>query len=42
MVRGLVQRGYLAPNEVDEDQAVEEAMTLFVWDIIERSSAAVH
>ena len=28
----LVKRGYLAPNELDDTQAIEEALSLFLWD----------
>jgi hypothetical protein len=30
----LVKRGYLGPNEVDEPQAIKEALSLFLWDTI--------
>jgi hypothetical protein len=33
----LVKRGYLGPNELDDPQAVTEALSLFLWDAILKS-----
>ena len=35
-IKGLVKRGYISPNEVDDMGAVEQAMNLFVWDELEK------
>jgi hypothetical protein len=31
-INGLVKRGYLGPNELDDVQATKEALSLFLWD----------
>ena len=31
-INRLVKRGYLGPNEVDDAQAIRQALSLFVWD----------
>ena len=31
-IKGLVKRGYISPNEVDDVRAIGQAMNLFVWD----------
>jgi hypothetical protein len=36
-LNGLVQRGYLGPNEFDDMQAVNEALSLFLWDKLQKS-----
>jgi hypothetical protein len=33
-INRLVKRGYLAPNELDDTQAIKEALSLFVWDAL--------
>jgi hypothetical protein len=33
-INALVKRGYLAPNELDDAQAIKEALSLFVWDAL--------
>lgn len=35
-IKGLVRRGYISPNEVDDMRAIEQAMNLFVWDELEK------
>ena len=35
-IKGLLKRGYISPNEVDDMGAVEQAMNLFVWDELEK------
>ena len=36
-INSLVKRGYLGPNELDEPQAIKEALSLFLWDAILKS-----
>ena len=31
-INSLVQRGYLGPNELDDGQAIRQALSLFLWD----------
>jgi hypothetical protein len=33
-INRLVKRGYLGPNEVDDAQAIRQALSLFVWDAL--------
>jgi hypothetical protein len=33
-INGLVKRGYLAPDELDDTQAIKEALSLFLWDAL--------
>jgi hypothetical protein len=33
-IKGLVQRGYLGPDESDDHQAIRQALSLFVWDAL--------
>jgi hypothetical protein len=33
-INGLVKRGYLGPNELDDAQAIKEALSLFVGDAL--------
>lgn len=34
-VDGLLQRGYLGENEIDDERAIEQALNLFVWSVRE-------
>jgi hypothetical protein len=34
MVRGLLKRGYLGPDECDDLIALRQAVILFIWDTI--------
>jgi hypothetical protein len=36
-LNGLVKRGYLGPNELDDVQATKEALSLFLWDKLQKS-----
>jgi hypothetical protein len=38
MVRGLLKRGYLWPDEHDDLDAIEQAMNLFLWDSFRKVS----
>jgi hypothetical protein len=38
IVTGLVRRGYLGASEIDDTRAVREALSLFFWDEIDRST----
>ena len=31
-INDLVKRGYLGPDEFDDDQAISQALSLFLWD----------
>jgi hypothetical protein len=33
-INRLVKRGYLGPNEVDDAQAIRQALSLFLWDAL--------
>lgn len=33
-IEALVKRGYLMPNERDDDSAIEQAASLFLWDLL--------
>ena len=33
-VNALLKRGYLGPNEVDDEQAILQALSLFLWDAL--------
>jgi hypothetical protein len=37
MVRGLLKRGYLGPDECDDLKALRQAVTLFIWDTIRKT-----
>jgi hypothetical protein len=37
MVRGLLKRGYLGPDECDDLNALRQAVTLFIWDTIRKT-----
>jgi len=37
-VNGLVKRGYLGQTEVDDIQAVKQAVSLFLWDSLPKLS----
>jgi hypothetical protein len=36
-LNGLVKRGYLGSNELDDVQATKEALSLFLWDKLQKS-----
>jgi hypothetical protein len=36
-LNGLVKRGYLGSNELDDVQATKEALSLFLWDRLQKS-----
>jgi hypothetical protein len=33
-INGLVKRGYLGPNELDNERAISQALRLFLWDAL--------
>ena len=33
-VNALVRRGYLGPNELDNERAIRQALSLFLWDAL--------
>ena len=33
-LNGLVKRGYLGPNELDNERAIRQALSLFLWDAL--------
>jgi hypothetical protein len=33
-INGLVKRGYLGPNELDNERAISQALRLFLWDTL--------
>ena len=33
-VNALLKRGYLGPNEVEDEQAILQALSLFLWDAL--------
>jgi hypothetical protein len=33
-INGLVKRGYLGPNELDNERAIRQALSLFLWDAL--------
>ena len=37
MVRGLLKRGYLGPDECDDLNALQQAVILFIWDTIRKT-----
>jgi hypothetical protein len=37
-IDGLLRRGYLGENEVDDKHAIEQALTLFIGDLCDRTA----
>jgi hypothetical protein len=35
-INGLVKRGYLGQNELDDPQAIKQALSLFLWDTLRK------
>ena len=33
-INGLAKRGYLGPDEVDDRQAISQALSLFLWGVL--------
>ena len=33
-INGLLKRGYLGPNELDNERAISQALRLFLWDAL--------
>jgi hypothetical protein len=33
-INGLAKRGYLGPNELDNERAISQALRLFLWDTL--------
>jgi hypothetical protein len=36
-INGQLKRGYLGPNEVNDVQAIKQAVSLFLWDSLQKS-----
>ena len=41
-IEALVKRGYLMPNERDDDSAIEQAVSLFLWNSLAKESSALN
>jgi len=33
-INNLARRGYLGPDELDDPQAISQAVSLFIWDVL--------